>query len=149
MTFGALFGTGATWFLLHDGPQLLGVPSVIEEAARPTLPWLMSLHGAAAMLGLLLLGSLGPQHIGWAWKARTNRLTGTIVTLAQALLVVSGYLLYYAGGEDLRFLARWSHLVPGFVLPSLIAWHVIEGRRARQAVRAARQTAASASWSSS
>ena len=87
-----LFATGALWFVLHDAGGALGLPS--GNAVESVLPSLMSLHGAAAMLGLLLLGSLGPQHIVWAWRARMNRATGSVLILAQALLVFTGYLLY-------------------------------------------------------
>jgi hypothetical protein len=45
------------------------------------------------------------------------------------LLTVTGYLLYYAGGEDSRPVISALHWAPGLAVPALVAWHVTSGRR--------------------
>ncbi|HZS83172.1 MAG TPA: hypothetical protein VFA50_09875 [Stellaceae bacterium] len=133
--FAVLFASGLAWSILHDGVPVLGGGDGGESAIEPLL---LSIHGAAAMAALLVLGSLLPQHIKWAWKGRMNRSTGGLMLTTQALLVVTGYALYYAGDDGMRALASRLHLVLGLGFPALLVWHIREGRR-----RAALQKAAS------
>jgi hypothetical protein len=135
-SFAVLTASGMLWALLHDGLPLIGVSRRAWHAAEP---FLLALHGAAAMLTLLVLGSLAPQHVKWAWKGRLNRSTGALMVVTQTLLVVTGYVLYYAGGEESRVVASDIHIAIGIGVPLILAWHVVEGRRRRrQARRAAR-----------
>jgi hypothetical protein len=127
--FAVLFVTGLAWFVLED--VLAGFGYDDGLAAHPIAPLLLSIHGAAAMLALLVLGSLVPQHIKWAWSGRMNRLTGAVLVGTQALFVLSGYALYYAGNENLRAYASDLHLVFGLGFPLILAGHIVEGRRRR------------------
>jgi hypothetical protein len=91
----------------------------------------LKLHGAGAFLALLALGSLLAQHIRFGWSARRNRTSGSLLGGFAALIVLTGYGLYYAG-EDLREWSKWTHLALGtlaFIAPPL---HVWLGRRTRQ-----------------
>lgn len=63
------------------------------------LAWSMKLHGAAAMAGLYLLGMLWGPHIRNAWVRRRNRAAGAVFGSLTAVLVVTGYALYYVNGE--------------------------------------------------
>jgi hypothetical protein len=47
-------------------------------------------------------------------------------------LAVTGYLLYYAGGETARALASVAHWLPGLALPIAGGWHAVAGRRSRR-----------------
>jgi hypothetical protein len=49
-------------------------------------------------------------------------------------LTITGYGLYYAGGERLRAWTSWIHLAVGLALPILLLIHIFVGRR--HAVRA-------------
>lgn len=123
--FTVLFLSGAAWSLLNIG----GDRQSDADVARPLAPILLDIHGAAAMLALLVLGSLIPQHIKWAWSGRMNRVTGTLMLSTQSLLVMSGYALYYAGNEDMRALAHDLHVAIGLGFPIILLWHILEGRR--------------------
>jgi len=132
--FAVLFVTGVAWSVLHDGLAWLGYDD--DSSRYSIVPTLLELHGAAAMVALVALGSLVPQHIEWAWTGRINRLTGVVMLGTQALLVGTGYALYYAGDEAVRTYASDLHLFVGLGFPLILVGHIVEGRRRRAAMRA-------------
>ena len=93
--------------------------------------WVMKIHGAAAMAVLVLIGMLLSGHVRSAWRARRNRANGSVFLSVFAVLTVTGYGLYYAGGEMLREWTSWIHLVVGLALPILVLIHIFLGRRTR------------------
>lgn len=120
-TIGTLLVTGTVWALLHYLPGAIGAG---EDAARAAAVWVMKLHGAAAMLGLLMLGSLLPLHIKTGWQTRLNTKSGVGMLLSAFLLVATGWILYYAGSESVRKAGSLVHLLLGFVLPILLPVHL-------------------------
>lgn len=126
--FGLLFVTGAVWLAL-DRWGLRETEFGVE--AHPAQPWILRLHGAAAMAGLVVLGVLLPLHVRRGWKADRNRTNGVILLVFCGVLVASGYLLYYAGSDRLRHGSAVLHDVAGLALPLLILAHVLLGRRTR------------------
>lgn len=102
------------------------------ELPHPLEAWALKLHGAATMLGLLALGSVLPQHVRFAWRTRRNRTSGATVLSVAAILIVTGYGLYYAADEDLRPWLSLGHWGIGLVLPAGVVWHVVAGRRQRK-----------------
>lgn len=121
----ALVVTGIVWLVLH---YFLAVPGEYGPQIHPLEPWMLRLHGAAAMAGLIIYGSLLPVHIRRAWSIRRNIALGIGLVSFMLLLTVTGYLLYYAGGEDIRPVISALHWVPGLAIPALLAWHVVSGR---------------------
>jgi cytochrome bd-type quinol oxidase subunit 2 len=93
--------------------------------------WTLKIHGAAAMAILVLVGMLLTGHVRFAWRARRNRANGSIFLSAFAVLTITGYGLYYAGGESLRAWTSWIHLAFGLALPILLLIHIFQGRRTR------------------
>src|SRR4030095_13062442 len=93
--------------------------------------WAMKIHGAAAMAILVLIGMLLIGHVRFAWRARRNRANGSVFLSALGILTITGYGLYYAGGERLRAWTSWIHLVVGLALPILLLIHIFLGRRTR------------------
>ena len=49
------------------------------------------------------------------------------------LLTITGYLLYYAGGEETRPIISAVHWILGVIVPALLAWHVVSGKRRSRA----------------
>ncbi len=86
------------------------------------------------MIFLVLLGTLLPTHVVRAWRSGRNRLSGVALLIAIGLLVVSGYGLYYFGGDLLRNVTQWTHLGLGILEPILFIMHLILGRRTRPVV---------------
>jgi len=128
-TFIVLFLSGAGWWILHRWFQ---VDTGFGAQLHPAQRWLLPLHGAVAMLVLILVGTLIPVHIKRGWQARRNRPQGVVFIAFIALLIGTGYALYYAGGESLRSGASSAHTAIGLALPAMLLWHIVSGRRTRR-----------------
>ena len=123
-----LFLSGVAWAYWN----YLRSPGDFETSAKT---WAMKIHGAAAMAILVLIGMLLNGHVRFAWRARRNRGNGSIFLSAFAVLTITGYGLYYAGGERLRASTSWIHLAVGLALPILLLIHVLLGRRTRHSAQ--------------
>lgn len=122
-----LFLSGVAWLALH----LWTTRGSGDVEPSPAEPWLLRIHGAAAMAVLVLLGTLIPLHVRRGWIAHLNRSTGLTMIVGAAVLIVTGYGLYYAGSEDLRVKVELVHDVVGVGVPLLLWWHIRSGRRAK------------------
>jgi cation transport ATPase len=122
------FVSGAVWAWLHHFGRVTSEFGVI---AHPTELWMQRLHGAAAMLVLVLFGTLLLSHMLRAWRARRNRRTGMSLVITLGILIGTGYALYYLGNEQLRAWASWGHLWVGLALPLIVALHVLRGKQSR------------------
>jgi hypothetical protein len=119
-----LFATGAGW-LIAD--QMKETPS--GEIWQESAAYLLMLHGGAAMITLMLLGALFPLHIGRAWRAKKNRVTGSVMIACNAALITTAFGLYYLGSEEIRPWASDLHIGFGIALPLLLLVHVKTGRK--------------------
>jgi hypothetical protein len=122
----ALLVTGTAW-LVVDRLK----PIYLTQAWQKTAAYLLMLHGGAAMLMLLLLGAIIPMHVTVAWRRGTNRITGSMMLVSNAVLIVTAFALYYTGSETWRHQASILHLGFGLGLPALWALHVWRGKRAQ------------------
>src|SRR5438046_4081844 len=120
-----LFFSGVAWAYWN---YLAVSPGDFETSAKT---WAMKLHGAAAMAILVLIGMLLNGHVRFAWRAARNRANGSVFLSAFGILTITGYSLYYAGGERLRAWTSWIHLAVGLALPILLLIHIFLGRRTR------------------
>jgi hypothetical protein len=125
-SLGLLLVTGGVWLVAR---RWLGGAGELGEATSPLAAASMKVHGAAAMVALIVLGSVLPGHVQRAWKARMSRATGAVLLAANAVLIASGYALYYAGDEWLRAIASPLHWVVGLLLPVAMGAHLWERRR--------------------
>lgn len=123
----ALVFSGALWLVLH---YFMVKQGEFGPTPHPAEPWMLRIHGAAAMAGLIVYGSLLPIHVRRAWAVRRNVVLGISVICFLLLLTVTGYLLYYAGGEELRPIISAAHWVIGLAVPLLLWWHVASGHGA-------------------
>lgn len=127
-------------WLLYGGLGLVAVTGVVWAVwwdlpgREPTdaLHSLTQLHGAGGFIALLLLGSMLPQHVRFGWNTGRNRWSGGSVAAFAAVLILTGYALYYAG-EDLREFAKWVHLLLGLGAVAILPLHIWLGRRSRAA----------------
>ena len=124
-----LFFSGVAWTYWN---YLAVSPGDFETSAKT---WAIKIHGAAAMAILVLIGMLLSGHVRFAWRAGRNRANGSLFLSAFAVLTITGYGLYYAGGERLRAWTSWIHLSVGLVLPILLLIHIFLGRRTRHSAQ--------------
>ena len=121
-----VFLTGVAWAGLHYFVRREGE---FGPVIHPLEPWSLKLHGAAAMLILIVLGTLVPLHVRGAWLQKRNRVSGGGLFVFFGLLTLTGYGLYYFGGETLRAWTSWLHLGLGVLLPAVLVLHIWWGRR--------------------
>lgn len=122
----ALFVTGALWAWLH----YMDVTGRLGDSWRSLNPWLMKIHGFAAVGFVLVLGTLLPVHVRHSWHAHKNRSNGAFFLGCMVLLILSGYALYYLGDEGSREKTSGFHLWLGMASPCLLILHIWFGRRA-------------------
>lgn len=126
----AVFASGVAWWLLDRfAVQADEFGGLMKSPAEP---WMLKIHGAAAMLILVVLGTLLPIHVKRSWQAKQNLLTGVGLLGFFGILTLTGYGLYYASEENVRALTSNVHLWVGFALPAVLVWHVWRGHSLRR-----------------
>jgi magnesium-transporting ATPase (P-type) len=121
-----LSGIGWAWF-----NYFATLPNKWQSSSKS---FAMKIHGAAAMAILVLIGTLLNGHVRYAWRAKRNRINGAFFIAVFAVLTLTGYGLYYAGGETLRAWTSWIHLWTGLVFPIFLIVHVLLGKKTRPLV---------------
>ncbi|WP_293595757.1 MULTISPECIES: hypothetical protein [unclassified Polaromonas] len=111
--------SGLIWSLLHD---------VLQWGWMLAERRLLTVHGVAAAIALVIVGGLLPLHIRLAWRVKRNLASGLVALSLMALLGATGMLLYY-GGEEWRDWVRWGHIGVGTVACLAIPAHIWLGRR--------------------
>lgn len=125
----ALWLSGAAWLLLHYYGRTEGE---FGPEMNPLEPWMMKVHGLSMMAALLAMGGLLIAHIPKGWDHSAQRAPGVVLSAQLLVLLVSGYLLYYASDDDLRSWTSVIHWGTGLVLPVIFIWHYINGQKARR-----------------
>lgn len=129
-----LTATGALWLWA----EYLYVPAEDGMESYAIKHYAMIVHAGAALLFVFAAGTLLHTHMQMAWRQQRNRASGAVMAATAAVLTLSGYGLWYAGGETLRAASEWAHWITGFGLPLLMLVHGILGRRRRQRPAATR-----------
>lgn len=120
-----LWATGALWLLFHYFFQTRNAFGTVPHGLEK---WWLSAHGLAAMVTLVMLGSLLPNHICGAWRKRNNRASGAILVMFWLWLAVTGYALYYLLTDTNAVWLPALHWVPGLVVPVSFLCHLGVGR---------------------
>jgi len=125
-----LWVSGAAWLLLHYYGQVEGE---FGPETNPLEPWFLRIHGLVLIPALLGFGGLFVTHMPKGWKNRYQRTIGIALTATFAILIISGYMLYYIGDEGLRDWTSIIHWVLGLSAPALFIWHYLHGHTKRRA----------------
>jgi cyanate permease len=122
--FAVLLLTGAGWFIA-DWQKDISSDEIWQQVAANML----MVHGGAAMLALMMIGALIPLHLLRSWRAKKNRVTGSVVAAFNAVLIVTAFGLYYLGSEAVRPWMSWIHIGAGLLLALMFPLHIVLGRR--------------------
>lgn len=120
VTFGILFVSGVVWILDRYGAA---GEELLPSSGSQLSTYSLKIHGAAAMVFLVILGTLIPGHMLGGWKARKNLLTGLSMVFVNLILIFTAYALYYSGSDELRSVSSWMHIALGLLVAPLFAWH--------------------------
>lgn len=119
-----LFLTGAGWFVA-DWQKDVSSSEIWQQIAANML----MVHGGVAMLALMLIGALIPLHLLRSWRARKNRVSGSVMVAFNAVLIATAFGLYYLGSETLRPWISWIHIGAGLLVVLAFPLHIVLGRR--------------------
>jgi hypothetical protein len=120
----ALLASGLAWLALH-----YTVGAGAGELPHPAEPWAMRVHGLAAMAALFAFGLLAAGHVPHGWRltqhrrGRRQRRLGLALCGLGALLVASGYALYYLVPEGARPATGLAHSAAGVLMAGVLVWH--------------------------
>ena len=116
-----LWGSGLFWLILPNFTIL--ERQTLSELKTTT----MQIHGAAALLALVLIGAFA-EHIRRGLRGTlrndTHRWSGLLICCATVLLTVTAWMLYYVGDEELRGWASIGHYLIGLPLPVILFRHL-------------------------
>ncbi len=124
-----LWVSGALWLYLKYFSQGQGE---FGTETHPAQPMWLKIHGAAAMGFLMIFGSLLIHHVPPGWRQKSQRPSGAILLTTCALLILTGWGLYYLGDEGLRDWTSVIHWGLGVFFPALIVIHVVFARRGKK-----------------
>jgi hypothetical protein len=127
---GGVWLTGGLWLLFH---YFIHGQGEFGTTSHPLESWWLTLHGAFAFLSIWTFGVMWATHVVPGWATRRRRPTGIAMTTTVGWLMVSGYLLYYLGGEQSRFVAGLLHWSVGLGAPILFVVHGLRARSIRRA----------------
>ena len=111
--------SGLLFFLRHE--LHLDIPGVETHSY-------LVMHGVSAAFALLAIGAVLPGHLRVAWIARRNRMSGVVMLVVMALLMLSGLMLYY-GSEEWRDATVLTHWIVGGIVMAAFPLHLVLGRR--------------------
>ena len=117
---GAVWLTGALWVLLHyffmrQGP--------FGSAPHPLEFWSLVTHGAAAFASLWMFGLLWGVHVPIGWRMRRRRWSGGAIFGFTVWLILSGYMLYYVGNDEVMSVVAILHWSFGLGAPIFFLLH--------------------------
>lgn len=92
---------------------------------------MMRAYGLALIPALLGIGGMFIMHIPNGWQYRLQRIAGISLGAILAVLVASGYMLYYVGDEAVRGWTSLIHWAIGLALPAIFVRHYLGGLIAR------------------
>jgi hypothetical protein len=123
-----LWMSGAVWLYRRTFCQSQGPFGPEPPAGQAHL---LKIHGAAAMVFLVVLGGLISDHVPAGWRMRTQRPTGGSLVGVSVLLAATGWGLYYLGGESSRAAVAAVHDAVGLALPVILFIHIKLAARKR------------------
>jgi hypothetical protein len=81
---------------------------------------------------LVIVGTVLLNHVVRAWHLRRNHKSGLVFMGLLAAMVLTGYALYYFGGEETRPWISKAHWIAGLASTAVLPIHVVLGRRRRK-----------------
>jgi hypothetical protein len=117
-----LWLSGCAWLLLQG---FFRVATPFGPQLHPWQPPLLLVHGVLAIPALYLFGWISPGHALEGGRSRRRRASGGSFWLLLALLVLSGFALYFVTAEAPRALSSWVHEMLGVAAGAVALLHWI------------------------
>jgi hypothetical protein len=115
-----VWSSGGLWLLFR---HFFVEPGEFGPKIHPLEPWWLKLHGAFGFAAVWILGFLWSVHVSRAWHGVRRRWSGGVMIGVFSWLILSGYLLYYIGTEDVRSVVSVLHWGIGLASPICLGFH--------------------------
>lgn len=118
--------TGLTFYILDGWFMVEG------EFGPEKHPWqqtFLLLHGVSAFVMMIFYGAILFSHVPSTWRLNRLRNIGLTLAIVVGFQVISAWLLYYLGSEEVRDVVSNLHTLVGFTLPIVLTIHIIHGIR--------------------
>jgi hypothetical protein len=122
IVLGFLWLSGCLWLVLDE---FFAKPG---QFGRTPHPWLM-IHGIFALVTLYVLGWVTSRHIVRWWPGGLRRVSGGALTVFLALLVLSGFALFFVSDDRWQGVAATSHDILGLAVTVFAVQHWFFARR--------------------
>jgi hypothetical protein len=138
VVLGTVWFSGCLWLLLD---QFFAQPGQFGMTPHPWEPAVLLIHGIVAILSMYLLGWITARHVVRWWPRRLRRVSGATLSAFLALLVVSGFALFFVSDDRWQRFAALAHEVLGLGVTVFGIQHWFFARR-----RDMRSAAAAPPW---
>lgn len=129
-TIAALIGSGAWWLGVRYAPSVfVGQRDDFARLGQEALA--LKVHGATAFATLFALGAMSAYHVRLGWALKRNRVMGSVLAATFALLIATGYALYYLVSDSSHAPISVLHWALGLGLAPILILHIVTGRRSR------------------
>jgi hypothetical protein len=112
--------TGAVWLIYHYFLRTQGRFGLVNN---PLEVWWLRLHAAFSFWAIWMFGLLWGIHIVRGWNANWRRWSGGTVVGFAAVLILTGYGLYYITGESWRSWTSLTHWILGLAALAVFFVH--------------------------
>ena len=127
IVMGALWVTGCWWLILDQFAAQRGPFGVMPHPLEPPL---LLLHGISSIAAMYLLGWITARHVLRRWTSGMRRLSGSVLAAMLALLVISGFALFFVSEDAWQHAAAVVHEVLGVAVTVFAVQHwFFRGRR--------------------
>ena len=117
---GALWFSGAVWLCLD---QFFSTRGPFGKTPHPWEQPIVLVHGILAVASTYLLGWISAQHISHWWSKRLRRVSGILLCTFLAVLVVSGFALFFLTDERWQGIAAVVHEISGLGMTPVAVQH--------------------------
>jgi hypothetical protein len=124
--FGTLWLSGCVWLVLNQYFESRGP---FGRTPHPWEPAILLVHGVAAILSMYVFGWISARHVRRWWAARMRRVSGGILAAGFALLVLSGFALFFVSDDEWQHVAAAAHDVAGLAITGFAIQHWFFSRR--------------------
>jgi hypothetical protein len=128
---GALWISGCAWLALDEFAAQQGP---FGTTPHPLEPPLLLAHGVAAVASLYLLGWIGARHALRWWGGGLRRTSGGTLAFIMALLILSGFALFFVSSDAWQRYCAQVHDVLGVAVTLFAIQHWFFGRRSTQKI---------------
>jgi hypothetical protein len=126
---GSLWISGCAWLWLD---QFAAQRGPFGKTPHPLEPPLLLAHGVAGVASLYLFGWIGARHALRWWAGGLRRASGGWLAAVAAVLIVSGFALFFVSSDAWQRYCAGTHDVLGIAITVFAIQHWFFGRISAQ-----------------